>query len=159
MSIRGRAGTAQPSFVLVPELWIETKDGDPSALSLYERHYSCRVYADGRDRKLLVGPGEKMVLLTACARALFAWRKFISGDGQVGINCSVFRNESEHLASDLISAADELAFQRWPGERHYTYVDSTAVRSSNPGYCFLMAGWQKCGRTKKRDLIVLERLP
>jgi hypothetical protein len=84
-------------------------------------------------------------------------RKFISGDGQKGINCAVFRNEGAGLSSDLIMAADALADERWPGERHFTYVDPQEVKSSNPGYCFLRAGWRKCGITKHRKLLILER--
>ena len=44
----------------------------------------------------------------------------------------------------------------WPGERHYTYVRAEAVRSSNPGYCFQKAGWNKCGYTQN-GLTILER--
>jgi hypothetical protein len=70
--------------------WGLFKDGHPSAIALYERHYSSRPL---EDRELLVGPGEKMVLLTAQHDALFAWRKFIDDSGQRGVNCAVFRNE------------------------------------------------------------------
>jgi hypothetical protein len=30
------------------------------------------------------------------------------------------------------------------------------VRSTNPGFCFLVAGWRRCGRTKG-GLLILER--
>ena len=60
----------------MPYWWI-TKDGDKSCLALYERHYSCYRYRDGRKRYLFVGPGEKIVLRTGDADALFVWRKFI----------------------------------------------------------------------------------
>jgi len=46
---------------------------------------------------------------------------------------------------------------KWPGERLYTYVNSHKIRSTNPGYCFLRAGWRKCGMTKG-GLIILEKL-
>lgn len=97
---------------------------------------------------------KKMVLLTPDAKALFVWRKFISGDGQEGVNCAVFRNECAGLASDLIREADRLAWKRWPGERHYTYVNSKRIRSTNPGYCFLKAGWHRCGVTKHNKLLI-----
>ena len=105
---------------------------------------------------LFVGPGEKMVLITQDARALFVWRKFISDDGQDGINCAVFRNEGGGKSSELIRAADAAAFARWPNERHYTYVNDGKVKSQNPGYCFLMAGWRRCGRNKSGKLTILE---
>lgn len=99
------------------------------------------------------------MLLTRCARALFVWRRFQSRDGQEGVNCSVFRNEGAGRSSDLIQAADRIAWQRWPSERHYTYVNPYKVLSANPGYCFLMAGWRRCGITKWNRLLILERLP
>jgi hypothetical protein len=78
-------------------------------------------------------------------------------DNQTGVNCAVFRNEGAGLSSDLIREADELAWQRWPGERHFTYVWDEKVRSRNPGYCFLKAGWQRVGRNKDGRLTLLER--
>lgn len=137
--------------------WQAVRDGDDTCRHIFDRHYSRYRYADGRKSKLFVGPGEKMVLLWPDARALFVWRKFISADGQDGVNCAVFRNEGAGLSSKLIRQADAMADGRWPGQRHYTYVNPRAVRSSNPGYCFLMAGWRRCGITKERQLLVLER--
>ena len=139
-------------------LWLPSTDGDARARAIFDRHYSRRHYADGRRPALFVGPGEKMVLLTLSCDALFVWRKFINGDGQRGINCAVFRNESEHLSSDLIKEACELAWQRWPGQRLYTYINPNKIRSTNPGYCFKRAGWQKSCITKS-GLIVLSIMP
>ncbi len=139
--------------------WIEVKDGNDSCRTIFDRHYSRYRYADGRRPKIFVGPGEKMVLITPCARAIFVWRKFISLDNQVGVNCAVFRNEGAGRSSDLIKAADDLAWSRWPAERHYTYVNPRAIRSCNPGCCFIAAGWRRCGVTQRRQLLILERLP
>lgn len=136
--------------------WWLTKDGDHTCLQLYERHYSAHRYKDGRVRKLFAGPGEKIVLRTAEGDAFFVWRKFIDASGQRGVNCAVFRNESQWRSSDLIRQADAIADFCWPSERHYTYVRSEAVRSRNPGCCFQKAGWRKCGRTQG-GLIILER--
>ena len=147
----------QPFLNLTAETWIPVLDGNESARHLFDRHYSRYRYADGRKPKLFVGPGEKMVLSTPCAMALFVWRKFISGDGQEGVNCAVFRNETDMRSSDLIMEADALADARWPGQRHYTYVDAGKIRSTNPGYCFQRAGWRKCGITKWNKLVILER--
>ena len=61
-------------------------------------------------------------------------------------------------SSALIEVADYLAWLRWPGERHYTYVDPTEIRSTNPGFCFIKAGWRRCGMSKA-GLHILERLP
>lgn len=89
---------------------------------------------------------------------MFVWRKFIDDSGQDGVNCAVFRNESPHLSSELIRQADAVADFAWPGERHYTHVDQARVRSANPGFCFMAAGWKRCGVTKS-GLIVLEKSP
>ena len=150
---------------LIQSVWLPAKDGDTRAYDLYRKHYSFYEYADGRrddpsnpNRRLIVGPGEKMVMLTAEADALWVWRKFINARGDTGVNCAVFRNESRHRSSDLILAAEKLAWIRWPGERLYTYVNPDAVRSINPGYCYKAAGWRKCDVTAG-GLIVLEKLP
>ncbi len=143
--------------------WRVSRDGDPVGLALYGRHYSARRYRDGRVRSLFVGPGEKLVLIGHDDRALFVWRKFISDDRQVGICCSIFRNEGAVLSSVLVQEADELAWDRWPDElRHYTYVAPSLIRSTNPGYCFKIAGWQWFGSTTgghgRPPLHILDRI-
>ncbi len=135
--------------------WLVVKDGDAEARAIFHRHYSYRPYKDGRKPSLFVGPGQKMVLVTSDYSALFIWRKFISGDGQQGVNCAVFRNEGKHLSSKLILEAEKLAHQKWPGERFYTYVNPRKVHGD--GACFKHAGWKKIGRTKHNRLIILER--
>jgi hypothetical protein len=139
--------------------WYSVRDGDAVARGLIKRHYSYHHYRDNRSRALFVGPGEKMVLLIQDCSALFIWRKFISDDGQRGVNCAVFRNEGTHLSSMLILEAEQLAWQRWPGERLYTYVSPPDIKSVNPGYCFKRAGWRVCGKTKSRGLVILEKSP
>lgn len=152
---------------MFPDLiWLITKDGDPCVYELMKRHYSFQPYKDGRrenpsyrNRKLVVGPGEKLVMITLDGKALFVWRKFIDRSGQSGVNCAVFRNEGAFSgkiqSSTLILAAEELAQTKWPGERMYTYVNTHVVKGD--GYCFKKAGWKKCGRTAKRNLLVLEK--
>lgn len=145
---------------LIGDGWIEVRDGDDTARALFDRHYSRRADKPRRPNGahlLIVGPGEKLVLLTPCARALFAWRRFVDRAGEIGVCCAVFRNEGAGLSSDLIRAADAIADRRWPGERHYTHVDPAKVRSANPGFCFLAAGWRRGGRTKVNGLLILER--
>lgn len=139
-------------------VWWLTKDGDKACLELYERHYSAYRYADGRKRSQFVGPGEHIVLRTLDGDAVFVWRRFIDDSGQRGINCAVFRNESPHRSSELIRQACAIADFAWPGARHYTYVKASAVKSSNPGFCFLAAGWRKCGMTQS-GLHILEYYP
>lgn len=139
-------------------LWWLTKDADRDCLELYERHYSARTGVDREGHWQFVGPGTKVVLRTERADAVFVWREFIDDSGQEGINCAVFRNESPHQSSGLIRQADAIADCLWPHRRHYTYVDPDEVASTNPGFCFICAGWRRCGVTDG-GLIVLERLP
>jgi hypothetical protein len=148
---------------LVSGHWLGALDGDHRARALFRRHYSAQPHAR---RPLLrgnatriVGPSERLVLLTERCDALFVWRREEHRlDDQVGVNCAVFRNESAVLSSELIREADAIAWERWPGERHFTFVNPRLIRSTNPGYCFIQAGWRRLpGLTKKRRLVVLER--
>jgi hypothetical protein len=145
-------------------LWWLTKDGDAACLALYERHYSAHRYRDGRIRKLFCGPGEKVVLRTLDGSACYVWRKFIdagidtrTGLPQAGINCAVFRNEGSERSSDLIRQADQIADVVWSDRRHYTYINPARLRSTNPGFCFRVAGWTRCGVTRS-GLLVFERI-
>jgi hypothetical protein len=135
--------------------WRMVKDGNPIALDLCLRHYSCYHYKDGRERKLFCGPGKKIVLLTVDNTALFVWKKFIDDSGQTGIYCAVFRNEEKLKSSYLIREAMKIVWKLWPHERFYTYVNPRKIKSTNPGYCFLKAGWKRCGKTKGK-LVILE---
>lgn len=144
---------------LVGGHWLAVKDGDDRARSLYRRHYSWPRHVRSANYSKFTGPGEYMLLLTADAAAVWLWRiERYRKDGQTGINCAVFRNESEVRSSDLIREAVDLAWRRWPGERLWTYVNPRKVRSTNPGACFKHAGWQRCG-VSKGGLVILECLP
>ncbi len=133
---------------MIGQYWAEIADGDIRARAIFDRHYSRRHYRDGRRPKKFVGPGEYIALMTPICDAIFIWRKFIDDSGQRGINCAIFRNEGNVQSSKLILEACEWASQRWPNTRFYTYVNPRKIKSTNPGCCFEMAGWQKCGLTK-----------
>jgi hypothetical protein len=142
--------------------WIGIHDADPRAIPIYRRHYSARLTKGGTNKEGFAGVGSKMVLLTVACDALFVWLKCnpeLRGDKQIGVNCTIFRNEGPFLSSELIKEADELAWGRWPGERLFTYVWDSKVQSANPGYCFKMAGWSTVGRNKDGRLTLLEHLP
>ena len=139
-------------------LWWVTKDGDRTCLELYRRHYSAKKNARPGKMAQFVGPGEHIVLRTGDGDAVFVWRNFIDDTipKQDGVECSLFRNEApdRYQSSELIRQADAIANFCWPGARHYTKVDSTKVRSANPGYCFLAAGWRRAGMTRNGKLIL-----
>lgn len=138
--------------------WIVGQDGEVELRAFYEKHYSAYRYKDGRKPAKFVGPGEYIVLTTPKRDALFVWRKFKDDiePPQAGICCAIFRNESPHLSSDLCREADAIADFCWPGQRHYTTVRAQAVRSRNPGWCFICAGWSRVG-ISKGGLVILAR--
>lgn len=141
--------------------WIKIKDGDKDGFEIFSRHYTFRKWRqrDGKNGKRFGGPGEQIILITKCKKALWVWRKEIwRRDGQTGICCAVFRNESEMLSSELIKEAVGLAQERWPQERLFTFVDAGKIRSKHPGACFHKAGWRHCGKTKAKGLYILEFL-
>jgi hypothetical protein len=152
-----RFTTGNGGEATVQPVWWVTLDGDLACTELYERHYSARKLGAARHCRQIIGPGYKLLLRTERADAIFGWRKFKDDSGQQGVNCAVFRNESPHRSSELIRQADQIADRFWADRRHYTYVDPQEVRSTNPGYCFICAGWRRCGVTPK-GLIVLERV-
>lgn len=141
------------------QYWAEVRDGDPRAVGLFRRHYSCTNKDADHVRYGFSGQGESMMLLTPDGLALFGWRRQkIHDDGQEGVNCFVFRNEGPTLSSELVREACEWAWVRWPGERLYTYVNAKKIRSVNPGCCFKEAGWRTCGKSKG-GLTILEVAP
>jgi len=159
----GRAVNLQP--FLIGEGWIEVLDGNDTVRAIFDRHYSRRRYADGRKPKLFIGPGEKLVLMTADAGAICAWRRERHRfDGQRGIECVIYRRESGDLASTMLAAARACASARFGPDRMFTFVDPRAVTPTmvrgKPvwGFCFYKDGWRFAGLTKK-GLHILERGP
>jgi hypothetical protein len=151
--------------------WFAVRDGDPRGRALFLRHYSstpaARSKRDARGNAArFIGPGEKLILLTADCSALFAWRKEeYRLDAQEGVNNPIFRNEGPIQSSELIREACELAWGKWPGERLFTFVDETLTarrrsRRAQPGQCFIKAGWTLLDdRTKNHGYRILEILP
>lgn len=152
--------------MLIDGYWLAVRDGDLRGLGLYLRHYSSKKGRAGYtvtpigNRARFVGSGDHVVLMTQDCRALFAWRvQQYRGDDQRGVECTIFfRKEGQGLASDMIAEACDIAWRRWPGQRLFTFVNPSEVRSPNPGYCFKRAGFRFCGRSQ-RGLHVLELLP
>ncbi len=129
------------------------RDGDPLALQIVDRHYS-RVKI-GADR--FMGPGQRLIMIEPTGEWLFAWRKCkYRLDNQEGWECSVFRNESEYISSEIIRWAEEKLLEDHGPTRVFTYVNPDKVKSPNPGYCFKKAGWKSCGKSKK-GLLILEK--
>lgn len=156
---------------LIGDGWMEVLDGNPTARDLFTRHYSNRHRRRGRKQPaLIVGPGRKLLLITADAGAVCSFRLAeIRQDEQTGVECNIFRREAGDLASTLLAGAMQLAWSRFPGERLFSFVAPREVRPTmlkGPrghlypvwGYCFYQAGWRFCGLTKK-GLHILECRP
>ena len=137
--------------------WYAVDRADPRLYGLYRRHYSAKKNAPWRrpGNTNSVGPGEPMALLTVAGDAAFIWLRNTTErfDRQEGVCCTLFRNESPYLSSELILEAEQLAWARWPGARLFTYVDPAEVASPNPGYCFKCAGWRRCGASQTGKLL------
>lgn len=134
--------------------WIITNKGDQACRALADRHYS----RQKPGTRLFTRPGRNLVLRTEDASAVWVTWSGIRDDGIDAWECTIFRNESEHLSSDLIREAVAVTLREWgepPPDGIITYVDQTKVRSANPGFCFLRAGWARVGYSKRRNLLRL----
>ena len=138
-----------------PVYWVISHDMNPIAQKLADRHYSRE---NPGSRKGFIGPGEKVVLLSSDGKALFAWchqDPELRLDHIDGVNCTIFRNEGSVLSSKLILEAEKFARDRWPGLKLFTYVSKAKVKSKNPGWCFMKAGWKPAGENKSGELRLL----
>lgn len=147
--------------------WHVSHRFDPRACRLADRHYSRQKPGTPQ----FVAPGSPLVFLTKHADAL--WVSLVQEEQMVkhawpqSWLCTHFRNESSVLSSELILEA--CAATRWswgdpPRDGMVTFVDPRKVRPKvHPGRCFLMAGFEKRGVSKKRGYLVLglrpERFP
>lgn len=126
---------------------VKTSHFDFEMARLADRHYSRRTVG----ARQFCYSGKKLVLRNAEGTVLFVWMypdPTMRMDHQEGYNCAIFRNESSRRSSDIILEAEDRAFDYWGPNRLYTYVDPSKVRSINPGYCFLCAGWKRVGISK-----------
>jgi hypothetical protein len=124
---------------------------EPSRL-IADRHYNRQKPGTPQ----FVPPGRCLVLRTVCGRALWvtSWpfAEFTKHAWAGAWMCSAFRNEGAGLSSSLIREAVAATVWKYgapPPEGFVTFVDRDKTRPKrNPGYCYLMAGWKPCGRTK-----------
>ena len=133
-------------------MWYLSHRADKRALPLADRHYTRQKPGSPQ----FVPPGRCLVLLTLDADALwvtsYPFAEYVRHEWSGAWICSLFRNESNTLSSQLITKA--VAATRWkygeaPSEGFITFVNEGKIRpKKNPGYCYLKAGWKVCGRTK-----------
>lgn len=138
--------------------WLLVTKGDDSCRRLADRHYSRQTVGSPQFTR----PGRNLVLRTAMGDAVWVTWSGLRDDGLDAWECTIFRNESAGLSSDMIRAAVAATVAEWgapPADGIITYVDADKVRSINPGYCFKVAGWRQIGRSKWRGLALLQYKP
>lgn len=135
-------------FPLAGEYWERTNKADVRGSRLADAHYS----RQARGARLYMPPGNTVTLVLPDGSAVFGWHRPdpSSGvkrmDGFDGWCCSIFRNESTVLSSRLVLDAERVLVREGVTcglTGLFTYVEPGKVRSRNPGYCFLKAGWAK----------------
>jgi hypothetical protein len=141
--------------------WQITDRGDPQARQIADRHYNRQSVGAA----MFAPPGRALILVTDDADALWitSWpfAEYVKHAWAGAWICSAFRNESEHLASDLILEAVAVTRWKWepPELGMVTFVDATKVRHKrDPGRCFLRAGFKPCGHTQG-GLLAFQLLP
>src|SRR5262249_10124142 len=131
--------------------WCLAHKASLAACLLADRHYSRRKVGAPQ----MMPPGQTLVLLTPNEDAVFGWWRphprsgLAAMNGLAGWTCTIFRNEGSALSSDLVLQAEvELINRHDCGPDGFlTYVFDAKVKSTNPGFCFQMAGWRKIGRS------------
>jgi hypothetical protein len=142
-------------------MWTLSWRADPRARPLADRHYN----RQKQGALQFVPPGRCVVLLTPEADALWitSWPKYVQHAWPGAWNNTLFRNENHaNLSSSLIIeavAATLAIFGTPPADGMITMVAPESVRSNNPGFCYLKAGFRKIGYTVKRKRLVLQLLP
>ena len=133
---------------------IVTTKFDRDCVLLANRHYPRR----RPDSNQFMPPGKTIVIRDSIGSMVFgwSWQKF-RWDGERGFYCSIFRNESGRLSSEIILECERIAVATWGFDRAFTYVDPGAISSCNPGFCFKCAGW-KFVRENSEGKHVLEKL-
>ena len=166
--------------------WLLSSSSDPAALAVVDGlgpfaghgpHYSRRTPGS----KTFTGVGQEVVLVTECGRAVWAVVRQRT-PSRVGTGGSrgrkgeadaapryvwrnmLFRNLGAGLSSELIREATAATYAHWverygslPAERLRTEIGIKAIRSTNPGCCYKLAGW--CEPVVKRGKLFLYAPP
>lgn len=152
--------------------WRLSHRRDKKALSLADSHYSRQKPGTPQ----FVAPGKPIVLLTPERNALWVslYQKpeFTDHAWPGAWVCSLFRNQSRVLASDLITEAISITRCQWgePGEvGMITFIDPRKVagyfartkhgKKLTWGYCFQQVGFEEDGWTADNSKLVLRLKP
>jgi hypothetical protein len=132
--------------------WQISNRADPRAARLADRHYNRQRIGSPQ----FVPPGRCLVLLTENADALwvtsYPFAEYVKHAWAGAWVCSLFRNESSLLSSELITQAVAATRFYWPDVPELgmiTFVDRDKTKPKrHPGYCYLKAGFKYCGESK-----------
>ena len=142
--------------------WTQVDKFDAGACRLADRHYSRRKVGSPQ----FMPPGQTIILCTPERDAVFGWWRPDPSSGIKAMNnldgwtCTIFRNESPRLSSELVLAAEHLLLGTRYGigpDGMLTYVWDSKVKSANPGYCFKVAGWKVKGRSADGRKTLLQK--
>lgn len=141
--------------------WWLSHRADDRTRRIADRHYNRQKIGTPQ----FVPPGRCLVLVTQAASAFWitSWPfgEYVKHRWPGAWVCSAFRNESPVLSSALIREAVAATLWRYgaaPDIGMVTFVNREKVRAKrDPGYCFLMAGFERDGETEG-GLVAL-RLP
>ena len=142
--------------------WTLSYRADPRAARIADRHYNRQAIGSAQ----FVPPGRCVVLLTPNADALWvtSWpfAEYVQHAWAGAWMCSCFRNESDHLSSELITEAIAATLAIWPTPPPLgmvTFVDAAKTRRKrDPGRCYRRAGFEHVGFTQA-GLYVLQLPP
>ncbi len=129
------------------------------AAALADRHYSRRKVGSPQ----FMPPGQTLILLAD--GAVWGWWRphpdagIRAMNGLDGWTCTIFRNESSVRSSILILEAERhLAAKYTCGpDGMLTYVWDRKLRSTNPGFCFKKAGWERIGKSADKRKTLLRK--
>ena len=133
--------------------WVVSHRADYAGRVIADRHYNRQhVGAKG-----FVPPGRCLVLVTTDETALwvtsYPFAEYVKHQWAGAWVNSTFRNEGEHLSSELIREAVAATRCVWepPALGMVTFVDASKVRRKrDPGRCYLRAGFPAGGRDEGR---------
>jgi len=143
--------------------WQRSWRADPVAVRLADRHYNRQAHGSPQ----FVPPGRCVVLRTPVGDAVWvtSWpfAEHVKHSWAGAWVCSIFRNESEHLSSELITQAIAATRGVWPDPPELgmiTFIDARKVRHKrDPGRCFRRAGFDDVGFTREQGLLAMQLLP
>ena len=144
--------------------WRPSWRADPAVRVLADRHYNRQKIGAAQ----FVPPGRCLVLKTGGVLPAAAWvtswpiADYVQHAWAGAWVNQLFRNEGDHLSSDLIRYAVAHTRAKWPDVPPLgivSFIDAAKTRRKrDPGRCYRRAGWSHVGFTKA-GLWVFQQLP